>query len=483
MTSDEFNKEQLLDLIGGLLDGWLDDPGREELARMLKAHPEARRIYHAQMDLHARLHLDYAGGLANEFMREIETRPRRRGFPARRLAWAAAAAAIAIGAFLAWPRSATQDAFATLEKSVATKWNSSDLPTTEGARLGKGTLRLSEGLATLRFDSGAKVTIEGPADLTLSDAMHCILAGGGVVAEIADSAKGFRITTPTAKVTDFGTRFSVEVDGRTGDTRTQVYEGHVEVEHQRSGKVASLKQGQVKLTNRDRFGEVTDLIDESDSASTIGPAPRGPDWTLLQTSKDAYVGRAYLTKVSPVVETHRSESLLLVKNGTVGRRAYLGFDLAGIDPERIKDAALALQFEPTGWGLASLVPDATFFVFGLISEEPWDERSIDKHAPASMNPSRGRRLQDYGAPPLDESKLRKLGSFVIGQGVQSGEFGIKGEALAGFLRERAGSEVTLIVVRETPELETNGLVHGFASRRHPTLRPPTLAIRVAKERD
>jgi hypothetical protein len=412
-------------------------------------------------------------------MRELDQRPHRRTFPVRRLAWAAAAAVIAIGAFLLWPSPATPEAFATLEKSVSAKWSSSDLPTAEGSRLGKGAFRLAEGLATLRFDSGAKVTVEGPAALTLIDAMHCTLANGGAVVEVSDSAKGFRITTPTAEVTDFGTRFSVVVDGKSGDTRTQVYEGLVEVEHQRSGEVASLKEGQVKLINRDGLGEITGPLDESGPAATIGPAPRGSDWTLLQTSKDAYIGRAYVRHVSPMIEIHRSESLLLVKNGTVSRRAYLGFDLSGIDPERIEDAELALQFEPTGWGLASLVPDATFLVFGLIAGEPWDERSIDEqNASGSINASRGGRLEAHSVLPLDESKVRRLGTFVIEQGVQSGEFGIKGETLAEFLRERAGADVTLIVVRETRELETNGLVHGFASRRHPTLRPPTLAIRM-----
>lgn len=471
----------MLDLIGGLLDGWLNDTGREELACMLKAHPEARHIYRQQMDLHARLHLDYAGGLATEFMRELDTHPRRRRFPIQRLAWVAAAACLAVGAFIAWPRPPGSETFATLEKSVSARWESSDLPTSVGSRLGKGNLRLAEGLATLRFDSGAKLTVEAPADLTLSNAMHCTLVGGAAVVEVSDAAKGFRITTPTAEVTDFGTRFSVIVDGDTGNTQTQVYEGLVEVEHARSGKVDSLEAGQVNLTEQDGFGTNANNSGDSGLTADVGPAVRGSDWTLLQASKDAYIGRAYRKGV----EIHRSESLLLVKNGTVHRKAYLGFDLSGIDAERIADAELALQFEPTGWGLASLVPDATFGIYGLLTKESWDEQSIGvRNAPAKLKwEPGGAGERDAGTPiSLAPDKVLRLGTFVIEQGVQRGEFGIQGEALAQFLRERVGKEVTLIVVRETRELETNGLVHGFASRRHPTLRPPTLAIRVAKER-
>ena len=128
-----------------------------------------------------------------------------------------------------------------------------------------------------------------------------------------------------------------------------------------------------------------------------------------------------------------------------------------------------LHFAPTGWGLASLVPDATFSVYGLLADQAWDEESLD-YGNAPANTWRSRR-------GLVDSEVRKLGSFLVEQGVQRGQFGIGGESLAAFLREHAGSEITLIVVRDTGEFETNGLVHGFASRRHPILPAPTLAIR------
>jgi hypothetical protein len=76
---------------------------------------------------------------------------------------------------------------------------------------------------------------------------------------------------------------------------------------------------------------------------------------------------------------------------------------------------------------------------------------------------------------VDGSKVRKLGSFQVRRAVQSGSFGIRGNSLVSLLCEHAVSTITLIVARDTPELETN----GFASRRHPTLKPPTLAIRMA----
>lgn len=324
MKVNDFDKERLLDLIGALLDDWLDNAGRQELADMLKSSPDAREIYRNQADLHARLHLDHVSGLTPALMREVEGRRRCQEFPLRRLvvgAIAACLAGIAVVAAMVWPKPSGDHGFARIESTSAARWESSELPTTTGSRLDQGTLRLAEGMVSLRFDSGAELTIEAPAELTLVDAMLCILSNGTAVADVPVSAHGFRISTPT------------------------------------------------------------------------------------------------------------------------------------------------------GWGLASLVPEATFGVYGLLEDSPWDEGSLTlRNAPANQDK----------APGLVSSKVAKLGSFVLPHGVQRGRFGIDGERLVDFLRERAGSEVTLIVIRETPEIRTNGLVHGFASRRHPELPGPALSIRLSE---
>lgn len=469
MKTPDFDKEQLRALIAEVLDGSVDDEGRASLNELLKASPGARRIYREHMELHARLHLDYTGGQAAESMPGSVARRHTSWFSGRRLAVVAAAACFALLAVIAWPRPSDADGFATLETSRAARWDSSDLPTSEGSRLGQGTLRLAEGLVTLRFDSGAEVNLEAPVELTLVDAMNCTLTRGIAVADVPDSAIGFRIATPAADVVDYGTRFSVIVDGETGETHTQVYEGLVEVEHPSSGEVVALNAGQLNSADENGLAKAVSAQGNPSWPMTVGPEVRGQEWTLLEASKDTYIGRAHLKDGT---EVHRSETLLLVKGSDPHRKSYLGFDLAGIDPEHIADAELTLHFAPTGWGLASLVPDATFSVYGLLANQPWDEQSLDqKNAPA--NP-------EVGRPGLVADEVRKLGSFLIEQGVQRGQFGIEGESLAEFLRENAGSAITLIVVRDTGEFETNGLVHGFASRRHPILPAPTLAIRVAE---
>jgi ferric-dicitrate binding protein FerR (iron transport regulator) len=170
----------------------------------------------------------------------------------------AAAASIALLAALLWPRQPEARSFATLESSSAARWESSDLPTKDGTRLGKGTLHLTEGLVMLRFDSGAQVSLEAPVSVTLVDSMNCILSSGIAVADVPESALGFRISTPSANVIDYGTRFSVNVDSAAGRTQTHVLEGLVEVEHLVTGGVVALKAGQMNSADKTSVSEARD---------------------------------------------------------------------------------------------------------------------------------------------------------------------------------------------------------------------------------
>ncbi len=495
MKTGEFDKkdqEQLLMLIAEVLDGTVDDDSREALNTLLKTNPDARKFYRGHMDLHARLHLDYTGGLAADGMPVSLPKPgtasgpggtyftKQRGVVAAVLAVAACITLIATFAWFQQPEEtpvtvepaeakSEAESFVTIKQVRAARWESGNLPTSEGARLGVGTMRLTEGLVTLHFDSGAKLNIEAPAELTLIDAMNVHLVKGTVVVDIPDSAIGFQVKTPSANVVDFGTRFSVSVAPGTGGTRTQVYEGLVEVQSALSGEIVSLKTGQRNSTGKGKLGKAQDGLGEPVWRTDDSPDMDQLDWTVIEPSKDAYIGR---------VEDHESEVLLYLKNGHIyeapHRKAYLGFDLGGIESARVADAKLSLHFAPTGWGLASHVPDATFSVYGMLAHDvSWDEDSLsEKNAPANV-------IGKGGA--LVTAKVHKLGSFDIEQGVQRGDFGIDGKTLTAYLRDHAGSEVTLIVVRDTVETEDAGLVHGFASRRHPNLPAPTLSIRLKKD--
>jgi hypothetical protein len=71
-----------------------------------------------------------------------------------------------------------------------------------------------------------------------------------------------------------------------------------------------------------------------------------------------------------------------------------------------------------------------------------------------------------------------LGHFKLPRGIQSGTFGIRGEKLASFLNEDRNRIATLVVVRATMENRGGGLVHAFASSRHPVLPAPSLSVKL-----
>jgi hypothetical protein len=211
------------------------------------------------------------------------------------------------------------------------------------------------------------------------------------------------------------------------------------------------------------------------------PTPRAREGTeVLHISTALGRGRDAFVMPIEIPPNRRSDTLLLVKNTIVrmsdwNRKAYMALDLSPLEGQRILDAEFSLTFAPTGMGFASQVPDATFVLYGLTDEtrDDWDERTIRwQNAPANRP----------GGTALEPDKVVRLGSFLVTQGEQTGTRRIDGKALLEFLQGDTNKLVTFILVRETQGTGTADLVHGFASKRHPNLSPPTLRLTVAKPR-
>ena len=155
----------------------------------------------------------------------------------------------------------------------------------------------------------------------------------------------------------------------------------------------------------------------------------------------------------------------------LNRKSYMAFDLGQLAGRRIREAELLLTIEPSDLGFASFVPDSTFAVYGLSDEtaDAWNENSLRwSSAPAhdgmSLMPVAG--------------KTRLVGHFSIAQGVNRGTCVVKGAALADFLATDTNGQVTFIVVRETDETHSSGLVHAFATKENAKRPPPLLKVRV-----
>ncbi|WP_339733323.1 FecR domain-containing protein [uncultured Gimesia sp.] len=106
-------------------------------------------------------------------------------------------------------------------------------------------LLLKSGIARIRFESGAGVMLEGPAQIELSSPLNAVLHYGTLSAYVPEEAEGFTVDTDKIRIIDQGTRFGAVVDA-SGEAEVHVFEGEVDVksvsaEHQ---MIANLKASQ-----------------------------------------------------------------------------------------------------------------------------------------------------------------------------------------------------------------------------------------------
>ena len=88
------------------------------------------------------------------------------------------------------------------------------------------TLTMNHGLMEIEFTSGARITLQGPASLTVVSPMSAILFHGQLTANVPEPAQGFAIRTPGGEAIDLGTRFGLVVQEQ-GFTQAHVFEGEV----------------------------------------------------------------------------------------------------------------------------------------------------------------------------------------------------------------------------------------------------------------
>ncbi|QDU61734.1 FecR protein [Planctomycetes bacterium Pan216] len=362
------------------------------------------------------------------------------------------------------------------------KWDSATVSTVEGARLTAGRLHLAEGLARVRFDSGAEVALEAPAELEIISSMACVLHSGRLLANVPPQAKGFVVDTPKAKLIDHGTEFGVSVDAD-GEAGVLVFDGIVDVEHRATGEKKRMVTGKGVHVDAATLTEI-ELKDGEEVGETgrdhKGKTVRKQDGTyqVRITSaqgkgKDAYVQSGERTD-------HTSDILLLIKNdgndkrkNAYLRKGYVGLDLSSLEGLDLRDARLTLTAQPSGYGFAATMPDSIFSVYGLVDEslDGWNEDALRWDNAPGNGP---------GGAGVDPEKVVKLGTFVVPRNVQHGAFSIEGPELVEFLNRDTNGIGTFLLVRDTTG-PSQCLVHGFANKYHPTAMPPTLTVTIAGE--
>lgn len=234
-------------LIQRYLEGTLTTGEAEELHALLQAHPELgeRLLQHFKMD--AMLRATKPLVVESTHLRPALL-PRRRFTFATVTSVAAMAACIALlGAWLIHQTLSPQPeneeettaSVAVLTRGVNLEWESAAIA--PGTPLPPGWLKLKSGIAQIEFYQGARVLIEGPAELQLVSSGEATCTRGKLSAQVPPQAKGFRINTPKGTIVDLGTEFGLDVGAQTAEVH--VFKGEVEL-HQPSATMKSLKEGQ-----------------------------------------------------------------------------------------------------------------------------------------------------------------------------------------------------------------------------------------------
>lgn len=232
MTDNE--RVELSELVSALVDGRASGAENARLQELLAASDEARRFYVRMMTMSASLH-----GYAAEMQSDAPEPGKVITFPVwRRAAMAlAAAAAVVLGIFAArllpWGNSQQNsdeqpDMVAHVSGSMDCKWARSG--PAAGDEIARGQrLDLLSGFAELTFDSGAQITLVGPATLDVRSAWEAELHCGTLRANVPQEAIGFRVLNASVEVVDLGTEFSMTAE-EGGEAEVFVLKGAVEVQ-------------------------------------------------------------------------------------------------------------------------------------------------------------------------------------------------------------------------------------------------------------
>jgi hypothetical protein len=251
--------ERLIVLLDAYLDGSLSAEEKQELERMLLESDAARNEFWQRASLHGWTHaaakLNYGAKPAAEVARErralrgasFETfvrwlrRASRFGWKVV-LAGAAGAAAVMLWLGIRALQPPADDTVAnvapepivntnfvaTLIRGSEVVWEGKTNSLEIGSEISPGWLHLKSGAVQIDFNSGARVILEGPADLELISPGEARLNFGKLSARVPEPAHGFKVYTPDVTVTDLGTEFGLDRE-KAQPVKVEVFEGKVEV--------------------------------------------------------------------------------------------------------------------------------------------------------------------------------------------------------------------------------------------------------------
>ncbi len=156
------------------------------------------------------------------------------------------------------PTSTSAEAVATLRHAAEVQWMDVTNEIFLGDLFGAQRLRIASGVLQLDFKRGARLVMEGPADLQLISSNEAFLHSGKVTAHVPEQAHGFKITAPAVAVTDLGTEFGLRATTN-APAEMHVFSGAVEMQQlttqprrMTQGQAAQIRGKRVRNVSADR---------------------------------------------------------------------------------------------------------------------------------------------------------------------------------------------------------------------------------------
>ena len=258
-----FPSREFDEAVASACHGAASDEQVRALNTLLRSHAAARDEYLLRLELHSRLASEpglFASSGQNTSRENVRQLPPPQKASSHQPKWVLAlAACLALLATGWWVfrlshsndrKGATSKAVAMLNRVADAQWNASAETPRLGSPLEPGWLRLKSGLAQIVFYSGARMVIEGPAEVQIVSPSEASCRNGRLTADVPPQARGFRIGTPQMNVTDLGTSFGLDVKERR--TELHVFKGSVEFQSATGAARQSLKEGAGAVTEKSR---------------------------------------------------------------------------------------------------------------------------------------------------------------------------------------------------------------------------------------
>lgn len=272
-------KNRLWELLGKLSDDEISESEFEELDRILHDDEDARQIYRDHLAVDDRL----ASG--EMLFAEIEQSEKPAGLRIGGWRLWATAAALVIGGFLLSEslrgpagsesdegelveQNSAEPALASVKSIAGAVWANGQRPLEYGEALQDEWIHLEEGVIQLDFQTGAQVSLEGPAALQVVAEGECFVQQGTLVVLAPAEIGSFKVNTRNSEVVDLGTEFAVSVS-ESGEMVVHVLDGEVEV---------GIKDPDSNVISRERLVET--------QAAKLGPGER-------DLQRTAYDGPAF----------------------------------------------------------------------------------------------------------------------------------------------------------------------------------------------